>query len=79
MAIAQEEIFGPVICLIPYKDIDEAIEKSDACFVKTSLRNSKDNFRCSVTSITDPRICRRRDCKNNQKTRANMVSDTRTV
>ena len=26
MTIAQEEIFGPVICLIPYIDIDEAIE-----------------------------------------------------
>jgi aldehyde dehydrogenase (NAD+) len=26
MTIAQEEIFGPVICLIPYNDIDEAIE-----------------------------------------------------
>ena len=26
MTIAQEEIFGPVICLIPYNDIDQAIE-----------------------------------------------------
>ena len=26
MQIAQEEIFGPVICLIPYKDIDEAVK-----------------------------------------------------
>ena len=26
MTIAQEEIFGPVICLIPYKDLEEAIE-----------------------------------------------------
>ena len=26
MTIAREEIFGPVICLIPYKDLDEAIE-----------------------------------------------------
>tara|TARA_Y100001935_G_C17304022_1_gene511100 strand:- start:779 stop:2197 length:1419 start_codon:yes stop_codon:yes gene_type:complete len=26
MSIAQEEIFGPVICLIPYKDIDHAIQ-----------------------------------------------------
>ena len=26
MRIAQEEIFGPVICLIPYKNLDEAIE-----------------------------------------------------
>ena len=26
MSIAQEEIFGPVICLIPYNDIDEAIK-----------------------------------------------------
>ncbi|MBY4678180.1 aldehyde dehydrogenase family protein [Marinobacterium sp. CAU 1594] len=25
MAIAREEIFGPVLCLIPYRDIDEAI------------------------------------------------------
>ena len=26
MTIAQEEIFGPVICLIPYNNIEEAIE-----------------------------------------------------
>ena len=26
MTIAREEIFGPVICLIPYKDLDEAID-----------------------------------------------------
>ena len=26
MTIAREEIFGPVICLIPYEDLDEAIE-----------------------------------------------------
>jgi len=26
MRIAQEEIFGPVICLIPYKSLDDAIE-----------------------------------------------------
>lgn len=26
MTIAQEEIFGPVICLIPYRDVAEAIE-----------------------------------------------------
>ncbi len=26
MRVAQEEIFGPVICLIPYKSLDEAIE-----------------------------------------------------
>ena len=26
MTVAREEIFGPVICLIPYKDLDEAIE-----------------------------------------------------
>ena len=26
MTVAQEEIFGPVICLIPYKDLDEAVE-----------------------------------------------------
>ena len=26
MKVAQEEIFGPVICLIPYKDLDEAVE-----------------------------------------------------
>lgn len=25
MRIAQEEIFGPVVCVIPYKDVDEAI------------------------------------------------------
>jgi acyl-CoA reductase-like NAD-dependent aldehyde dehydrogenase len=25
MTIAQEEIFGPVLCLIPYKDIDDAV------------------------------------------------------
>jgi len=26
MKVAQEEIFGPVICLIPYKDVDDAID-----------------------------------------------------
>lgn len=26
MAIAREEIFGPVLCMIPYSDLDEAIE-----------------------------------------------------
>ena len=26
MKVAQEEIFGPVICLIPYRDLDEAVE-----------------------------------------------------
>ena len=26
MTIAKEEIFGPVLCIIPYKDEDEAIE-----------------------------------------------------
>lgn len=25
MRIAQEEIFGPVVCVIPYKDVDEAV------------------------------------------------------
>ena len=25
MKVAQEEIFGPVICLIPYKDVDDAV------------------------------------------------------
>ena len=25
MTIAQEEIFGPVLCILPYKDEDEAI------------------------------------------------------
>ncbi len=26
MTIAREEIFGPVICLIPYSDVEQAIE-----------------------------------------------------
>ena len=26
MAIAQEEIFGPVLCMIPYRDIDQAVD-----------------------------------------------------
>ena len=26
MKVAQEEIFGPVICLIPYKDVEDAID-----------------------------------------------------
>lgn len=25
MRIAQEEIFGPVVCVIPYEDIDDAV------------------------------------------------------
>ncbi len=26
MAIAREEVFGPVLCVIPYRDVDEALE-----------------------------------------------------
>ena len=29
MRIAKEEIFGPVICLMPYRDLDEAIEMAN--------------------------------------------------
>ncbi|GJQ27538.1 MAG: aldehyde dehydrogenase [Phycisphaerae bacterium] len=29
MTIAQEEIFGPVLCVMPFKDMDEVIERSN--------------------------------------------------
>lgn len=33
MRIAQEEIFGPVVCAIPFRDLSEAITKgNDSCF-----------------------------------------------
>ncbi|MNL37951.1 3-succinoylsemialdehyde-pyridine dehydrogenase [compost metagenome] len=33
MAIAQEEIFGPVLCIIPYTDDENAIAiANDSCF-----------------------------------------------
>ena len=38
MTIAQEEIFGPVICLIPYSDIDQAIEiANDSAYGLSSM------------------------------------------
>ncbi len=30
MAIARDEIFGPVLCIIPYDDVDEAVEIANA-------------------------------------------------
>ena len=44
MRIAQEEIFGPVLCMIPYKNIDEAIEiANDTPFGLSSAVFGKDD------------------------------------
>lgn len=48
MRIAQEEIFGPVLCLIPARDMDHAVEiANDTCFGLNSsiFSNSADNVR----------------------------------
>ena len=46
MTIAQEEIFGPVICLIPYNDIDEAIEiANDTQYGLSSMISCSDPHR----------------------------------
>ena len=43
MRIAQEEIFGPVICLIPYKSLDEAIEiANDTVYGLSSMISCSD-------------------------------------
>ena len=43
MTIAQEEIFGPVICLIPYSDIDQAIEiANDSAYGLSSMISCSD-------------------------------------
>lgn len=44
MRIAQEEIFGPVLCMIPYKTMDEAIEiANDTPFGLSSAVFAKDD------------------------------------
>lgn len=44
MRIAQAEIFGPVLCMIPYKTLDEAIEiANDTPFGLSSAVFAKDN------------------------------------
>jgi aldehyde dehydrogenase (NAD+) len=44
MRIAQEEIFGPVLCIIPYKTMDEAIEiANDTPFGLSSAVFAKDD------------------------------------
>ena len=46
MAIAQEEIFGPVICLIPYKDLEEAIEiANDSPYGLSSMISCSDEVK----------------------------------
>ncbi len=43
MTVAQEEIFGPVICLIPYKDLDEAVEiANDSPYGLSSMISCRD-------------------------------------
>ncbi len=43
MTIAREEIFGPVICLIPYSDIDEAIQiANDSAYGLSSMISCSD-------------------------------------
>ena len=43
MTIAREEIFGPVICLIPYKDLDEAIDiANDSPYGLSSMVSCRD-------------------------------------
>ncbi|MEH6549148.1 MAG: aldehyde dehydrogenase family protein [Pseudomonadales bacterium] len=44
MAIAREEIFGPVLCMIPYRDIDHAVEiANDSVFGLSSAVYAKDS------------------------------------
>ena len=31
MQIAQEEVFGPVVCVMPYDDLDQAVEIANDC------------------------------------------------
>tara|TARA_B100000700_G_C14960768_1_gene816325 strand:+ start:101 stop:1519 length:1419 start_codon:yes stop_codon:yes gene_type:complete len=46
MTIAQEEIFGPVICLIPYSDIDQAIEiANDSAYGLSSMISCSDEVK----------------------------------
>jgi len=43
MTIAQEEIFGPVLCIIPFRDIDHAIEiANDTVYGLSSKVSAKD-------------------------------------
>ena len=44
MTIAQEEIFGPVLCIIPYSDIDDAVEiANDTDYGLSSRVRAKDS------------------------------------
>jgi len=46
MTIAREEIFGPVICLIPYSNIDEAIEiANDSAYGLSSMISCSDEVK----------------------------------
>ena len=46
MTIAQEEIFGPVICLIPYSDVEQAIEiANDSAYGLSSMISCSDEVK----------------------------------
>ena len=46
MTIAREEIFGPVICLIPYSDVEQAIEiANDSAYGLSSMISCSDEVK----------------------------------
>ena len=62
MRIAQEEIFGPVLCMIPYKTLDEAIEiANDTPYGLSSAVFAKDD----VTALNIAKKIRAGQCMIN--------------
>jgi aldehyde dehydrogenase (NAD+) len=60
MRIAQEEIFGPVLCIIPYKNEEEAIEiANDSPYGLAAYISSADEDRAMhfASQIDAGRIC----------------------
>ena len=60
MRIAQEEIFGPVLCIIPYKDDEEAITiANDTPFGLGAYITGKDRERIDYIAnrIDSGRVC----------------------
>jgi aldehyde dehydrogenase (NAD+) len=51
MPIAREEVFGPVLCVIPYKDIDHAVEiANDSDFGLAGYVNGEDVEACRAVA-----------------------------